>query len=154
MLTRKIAEFLKGREFISVATSDFEGRPNAAPKLLLKVQDNCIYLVDYSLSRTWENLKVNPQASLSFMDVDALMGYQVNGMVEIIDKGTAFQQLLEELREREIHLSVKRIIEGVKREKASLNFELGMPERFAIFRVDIKEIVEIGPKGELTRENV
>jgi cysteine-rich repeat protein len=35
----------------------------------------------------WENIKMNPRVSLSFMDNDALLGYQLNGSVEIIDSG-------------------------------------------------------------------
>lgn len=153
-MTAKIKEFLKAREFISVATCDFSGRPNAAPKFVLKVEHNCVYLIDYSLSRTWENLKINPVVSLSFMDTDSLKGYQVNGPVEIIDKGPQFKEMLEELRAREINLSVKRIIEGVHRQKAHGTFELEIPERFVVFKVAIKEITEIGSKGELRKENL
>lgn len=154
MLTSKIKEFLKDREFISVATCDYSGRPNAAPKFLLKVEHNCVYLVDYSLSRTWENLKINPAASLSFMDTDSLNGYQINGPVEIIDKGPLCEKLLEELREKGISLSVKRIIEGVQRERSHGSFEAEIPERFAIFKVTMKEITEIGSRGEIKKENL
>ncbi|MDD5729712.1 MAG: pyridoxamine 5'-phosphate oxidase family protein [Candidatus Omnitrophica bacterium] len=154
MLSKKIQEFLKDREFISVATSDFNGRPNAAPKFVLKIENNFIYLVDYSLSRTWENLKANPRVSLSFVDTETLSGYQINGPVEIVDKGAAYEKLLNELREKEISLSVKRIIEGVHKEKSHQSFEVSIPERFAIFKVKMEEIAEIGPKGEVKREKV
>ena len=70
MLPKKIKELLENREFISVATCDFKGRPNAAPKFFLKFEHNFIYLVDYTIGMTWENLKVNPKASLSLMDPD------------------------------------------------------------------------------------
>jgi predicted pyridoxine 5'-phosphate oxidase superfamily flavin-nucleotide-binding protein len=152
MLSKKVAEFLKDREFISVATCDFKGWPNAAPKFLLKVEDKFIYLVDYSLSKTWENLNLNPKVSLSFVDTDTLKGYQINGPVEIIEKGQVFDKMLSELKEKEISLSAERIIKGLHRERSHEVFEVGMSEKLAIFKVAIEEITEISPKGDLKKE--
>ena len=154
MLTKKISGFLKNREFISVATCDLNSRPNAAPKFLLKIEDNLIYLIDYHFSRTWENLKINPRASLSFTNTDNLTGYQINGSVQIIDKGQEYNKILHELREKEINLSVKRIIDGVYREKTHESFEVAMPDHFIVFKVKIEEVVEIGPAGDLKREKL
>lgn len=154
MLRAKAVEFLKTREFVSVATADFNGNPNAAPKLLLKIEGDFIYLIDYIIGRTWENIKINPKASLSFMDPDSLRGYQISGAVEIIDKGKAYDQILSELTKKKLDSSIKRIIEGVYRGKRHENFEISLPEKFVVFKVKLEEIVEIGPYGELKREKV
>jgi len=154
MLKAKVTEFLKKREFVSVATADRNCRPSAAPKFILKIEGNFIYLVDYSISRTWENLKVNPTISLSFMDADTLTGYQVNGSVEIIDKGDYYEKIVDEISEKRINLSTKRIIDGIYRGKKHEGFELTMSERVIVFKVKIEEVVEICPHGELKREKV
>ncbi|MDD5167105.1 MAG: pyridoxamine 5'-phosphate oxidase family protein [Candidatus Omnitrophica bacterium] len=154
MLTQKINQLLKGREFISVATCDFNGRPNAVPKFLLKAEDNFIYLVDYTIGRTWENLKVNPRVSLSLTDRDNLTGYQVNGSVQIVDSGPVYEEIVDELERRKISLSVERIIEGIHQEKTHDNFELVMHQKFVLFKVKIEEIVEVAPSGALKREKV
>lgn len=154
MLKTKAIEFLKKREFVSVATADFEGHPNAAPKFLLKIDGDFIYLIDYIIGRTWENLKINPRVSLSFVDPDTLMGYQINGSVEIIDKGKAYEDILNELTKRKIDLSTKRIIEGISRGKRHETFEIGLPEHFLVIKVKLEEVVEIGPYGQLKREKV
>lgn len=154
MLSTKIAQFLKNREFISVATCDFKGRPNAAPKFILKFENNFIYLVDYTIGMTWENLNINPKASLSFMNSDTLVGYQINGAVEIIDQGPEYNSLLREFKKKQIDLSIKRIIEGVSRGKGHESFEVALPERFVVFKVKLKDVAEIGPRGELKREEV
>ncbi len=91
MFKAKAIEFLKTREFVSVATADFEGNPNAAPKFLLKVEGDFIYLIDYIIGRTWENISINPKVSLSFMDPETLFGYQINGTVDIINKGKVYE---------------------------------------------------------------
>jgi len=154
MLKDNIRQFLEKKEFISVATSDLNGNPNAAPKLLLKTEGNFIYLIDYSISKTWQNLKMNPRASLSFMDTNELIGYQINGSVQLIDSGEEFDKILKELVDKEIILSSKRIAEGVVSGKKHNNFELNISQRFVILKIKIEEVAEIWPKGQITREKV
>jgi len=154
MITKILTELLKKREFISIASCDFKCRPNVAPKFLLKIEDNFIYLIDYVVGRTYENLKINPKVSLSVMDVDMLKGYQINGTVEIIEKGNLYEELLNELKNKEISLATERIIKGVQLGKKHESFEVSSPERIAIFKVKIEEVVEIDSSGKLQRERL
>ncbi len=154
MITKKIVELLKKREFISAATCDFEGRPNVAPKFLLKVEDNFIYLIDYVIGRTFENLKINPAVSLSIMDTDMLKGYQISGSVEIIEKGPLYNEMLNAFREKGIRLATERIIKGIQSGQAHESFEIAFPERIAVFKIKIEEVVEIDSSGSLKREVV
>src|SRR3989338_3242411 len=112
-----IKELLARREFVSVATSDLSGQPNAAPKMILDVDDKFIYLVDYSNGRTCENLKINPRISLSFSDPEELKGYKVNGTVKVIAKDAISKVLMRRLEARKIALSTERIIRGVRSQK-------------------------------------
>jgi len=153
-MNKRIAELLKFREFVSVATCDFNGRPNAAPKFLLKIEDNIVYLVDYIIGTTFHNLSLNPKISISFMDTHSLVGYQLNGLVKIIESGPEYDLLVKDLLQREVDLSARRIIEGVTRGKAHEDFELNMSENFVIFKVKIEEIVEMVSSGILKREKV
>lgn len=154
MLTKKIAELLKEKEFIHVATSGHKNQPNAAPKFLLKIDASYIYLVDYSISRTWDNIKNNPSVSLSAMDTDTLTGYQINGPVEIIEKGDLYEELLNEFKQKEISLSAKRIVEGVAQGKTHKSFEVALPEKVVFFKVKIDEVAEIGSQGSVKREKI
>jgi len=86
MLIKRVNEFLKKRAFLNVATASLDGKPNNISKLILKVEDNFIYLIDYSIGRTYNNIKMNPRVSLSFFDVDNLSGFQINGPVQLIEK--------------------------------------------------------------------
>jgi len=154
MIPKKIIDFLQEREFISVATSDLSGLPNAAPKMLLRVEGSCLYLIDYTIGTTYRNLRVNPRLSLSFMDLKTLVGYQINGRVEIIEKGKVYESMLQELRRKEIELSITRVVEGIKAEKSHEAFEVAITEHLVIFRVAMDELVEIGPHGGLKREEI
>ncbi len=152
-MLKKITGLLQKREFVSVATSDLSSKPNAAPKFLLKVEGNYIFLVDYTRGKTWENLKINPQVSLSFMDTDDLTGYQLNGTAKVIEEGHEYDKITREFQQKEIDLSCRRIIEGVVHEKGHKSFEVAIPDRVVIFKIEIEDIAEIDHRGEIKREN-
>ena len=154
MLSQKLKAILDTREFISVATCNFEGKPNVAPKFVLKHDGKFIYMVDHVIGRSFENLKINPRVSLGIMNMDNLTGYQVNGSVELIDKGAEYEKLAKEFVEKEISLSAKRIIEGVGSGKKHTDFELSISNRIVVFKVKIEDIAEIYPSGKLKRENI
>jgi len=152
MLNKRLFEFLKKRTFLNVGTSTLDGKPNNVSKLLLKAENNHIYLVDYSIGRTYSNLKLNPRVSLSFFDLDKLVGYQINGPVEIIEKGVEYDKIKSELTEKEISLATERIIKGVSTGQSHESFEFAPPRHFVIFKIKIEEIAEVGYSGEVKRE--
>ncbi len=154
MLTKKISDFLKDREFMHVATADKLGNPNGAPKFLLKIESNYIYLVDYVMGKTYENIKVNPRVSISAVDYDTLNGYRINGSVETIERGPAFEALGEEIKLRKLQLSTQRVIQGVSRGKRHEQFELQLSDTVAVLKVRINEITEIVPSGALYKEKL
>ncbi|MFA4988919.1 MAG: pyridoxamine 5'-phosphate oxidase family protein [Candidatus Omnitrophota bacterium] len=154
MIAKSLKELIESREFISLASCDLEFRPNAAPKFLLKVEGDYLYLVDYIIGRTFTNLKVNPRASLSFIDSNTLIGYQINGKVEVIDSGSEYNLIIRQLHDKQIDLSIARVIEGVTKGRAHKSFEVAIPEQFVIFKVKMEEVVEMRPSGTLKRERV
>ena len=154
MDSKDIKNLIAAKEFISVATCDLDGRPNAAPKFLLKVDGDCVYLVDYIIGRTFRNLSLNPRASLSFMDSNSLTGFQINGKVTLVESGKEYDDILKQMQQKQIDLSIKRVIEGVERGKGHKNFEMTIPEQFVIIKLKIEELVEMSPHGTLRREKV
>ena len=154
MIAKKINDLIKDDDFIAVATCDLEGNPNVAPKLFLKVENNHIYLIDYVIGKTFQNLVVNPKASLAVTDKDTLTGYQINGPVEILSEGDEYGKLVEEFQKKELGLSSRRIIEGVLRGESHASFEVAFPSKVVVFKVKISEVVEIRSSGELKRERL
>ena|SRR3989338_1684336 len=156
MLVEIIHKYLKSGQFISVATADGDSQPNSAPKLVYKVENNFIYLVDYILGRTSKNLRKNPRISLSVMDTDNLEGYRLNGQVELIEKGKFYDGMVGEFKHKMISLSANRVIEGLQTGKKHEHFELEIPDKFIFYKIEILEAVKIGRQGQLlgeTREN-
>jgi predicted pyridoxine 5'-phosphate oxidase superfamily flavin-nucleotide-binding protein len=151
MLIDDIRSFLGSKIFLMVGTSNEKGVPNVAPKVLLKFDEKAIYLADYVFGRTWQNIKVNPFVSLATVNFDTLVGYQINGSVEIIEAGKVYEQLCKEYENRQVKLSVRRVVEGVHREREHNSFELGLSQDIVIFKVNVSEVVAIERSGAVKR---
>lgn len=149
VITEELRHFLEKREFIYVATCSPDGQPHVAPKFLIRVDRDFIYLADFVMGKMWENLKGNPKVSLSAMNLDELMGYQIRGLARIIDKGAEFDEAVNHLHKRELRFSVDRIIEGVRKDKRHKNFEVAFPKRLVVVRVEVEEVVDIAPSGQV-----
>ncbi|MFA5144198.1 MAG: pyridoxamine 5'-phosphate oxidase family protein [Candidatus Omnitrophota bacterium] len=151
MLPKELADLLETREFISVATCDFDGHPSAAPKFILKREGNYIYLVDYVIGMTWKNLKANPQVSMSIVDTRTLKGYQLNGKVKIMSRGKLYNKMRKEMMDKEVRLTTQHIIDEVRGHPTHDTFEILISEKFVIFEVKLEEVIEIDIHGELKR---
>ena len=151
MLSKELVDLLEKREFISVATCDFKGRPNAAPKFILRVESHRVYLVDYTIGTTWKNLKANPRISMSVVDTRTLKSYQFNGSVKILMRGKLYEKMRNEMTDKEVRLTTQRIIDEVRGEPTHETFEILISEKFVIFEVNIDEVVEMDIHGALKR---
>ena len=151
MLSKELIDLLEKREFVSVATCDFKGRPNAAPKFVLKVENDCVYLIDYTIGTSWKNLKINSRISMSLTDIRTLKGYQLNGSVKIITRGKLYDKMRAEMMDKEVRLTTQRIIDEVRGHPTHETFEVSISEKFIIFEVRIDEVVEMDIYGGLMR---
>ena len=151
LILKEILKLLDEAEFMNLATVDAEGRPSASNKFLLKYEGSALYIIDFVQGKTWKNLKNNPAISLSIMDKENLVDYQINGTVEILEKGPEHNRLIRELDEKEVRFSTNRVIEGVRRAKVHNIHVLPFPRRAIVLKVDVTEVMSLGPGAELTR---
>jgi hypothetical protein len=143
---------LKKRSFVSVATCDKSCEPHAAPKFVYKIEGDTVLLIDHTIAKTVDNLRLNPRVSISFMDLENLEGYRVAGPAELIEKGPEFDEILKGFEKKLLKLSADRLIEGMKSGKVSEHFELEIPTKMIAIKIKVKEAVRIGRQGELFRE--
>ncbi len=153
-LLEKVAKLLEKKEFVYVATCNLNSEPHAIPKFFLKTENNSIYLADFIISQMYDNLKVNPKASVTVMDHDTLHGYRLNGSVSIIEQGPEFDQMVKELRQKQMSLTIERVVRAVQTGVKHENFELAFPDKLAIFKIHVEIVTEVSPRGKLHREKV
>ena len=151
-ITDKIAELLGKREFVSVATATPDGQPNTAPKFFFRAKGDFMYLIDYVLGKTVTNLKENPRVSVSFMDMDSLEAYRLNGAAELIGDGRVFEKILKEWDKKLIKMATTRVIEGVQTGKGHDHYELEMGEKFIVLKIKVENIIKIGRRGDIWKE--
>jgi general stress protein 26 len=151
-ITEKLEEILGKREFVSIATVGHDGQPSSAPKFFFRAKASFLYLIDHVIGRTVANLKDNPLCSVSFMDLDNLEAYQLNGKAKLIERGKVFDEVLKEWNDRLIQLSTDRVLEAVRTGKKHRHYELEMSERFVILKIKVENILKIGRRGDIWKE--
>ncbi|MFA7255146.1 MAG: pyridoxamine 5'-phosphate oxidase family protein [Candidatus Omnitrophota bacterium] len=151
-ITEKLKELLEKRQFVSVATATPDGEPNTAPKFFFRAKGNFIYLLDYVVGRTVINLEKNPRVSVSFMDIDSLEAYRLNGTAKMIGEGKVFKTILKEWDKKLIKMATARVIAGVQTGKTHGHYELEMGEKFIVLKIKIHHVIKIGRKGDIWQE--
>jgi len=146
-----VFDFLKSQEFIFIGTTDLKNRPHTSAKPLLKLESDSVYLVDYVIGRTSKNLGLNPKASLSFIDMDKLIGYQLYGQAKVLHQGSEYKKLLHELHEQQVRFVTQRLVSGVRKGKHSKGSELISLKVANIFKIKIKEVMQLRPNGEVEK---
>ncbi len=152
MILEKIQSLLRKRSFLSVATASKNCEPHAAPKFVLKLSEGDLFLIDYAIAKTAENIRANPRVSVSFMDLDELEGYRLSGPASLVEDGPEHEVLLKEFDQRLLKLSADRFIEGMKSGKQTGHYELEIPNKVIVIKVKVDEVVRIGRQGELFKE--
>ncbi len=151
LLNEDALNFLEKREFVYLATSDKDGHPYVAPKFLIHLNDDHIYLADFVFGRTIQNLKLRSHASLSVINMDSLVGYQINGTAQVFEDGEEYHKALPQIEKRKMYFSVERIVEGVRAGKKHAHFEAAFPSRLAVIKFTMKEVIHIAPDGRLDK---
>lgn len=152
LISEEIRGLLEKQEFVYISTCDAE-RPNVAPKFLVKVKEDSIFIADFQNGRTALNLKKNPNVAVGFLCLDALIAYQFLGKAHEVKEKSAAGILMNILQERELKFCVERIVAGVSGKYRSENFEISFPEDVPIYKIDVEEIVTIGPGAKLIRKH-
>lgn len=152
-ITEKIQDVLDKREFVSIATVDPEGNPNSVPKFFFRAKGDFLYLIDYVIGRTITNIRTNPRVSVSFMDLDTLEAYRLNGTATVIEKGRLFNAVLKEWDKKLVKFSVDRVVEAVRTGKKRGTYELDMSKKFAILKIKVENTIKVSRCGDIWQES-
>lgn len=96
-IPKKVQEFLPGK-LAWVATASPGGEPNVTPKGTLKLLDEQhVTFADLFSGKTRQNLLNNPKIAVTVADVSSNKAYQLKGVAELIESGTLFSRVAQEV---------------------------------------------------------
>ncbi len=95
VLNKEMMDAIEKNNLIFLATANKDYTPNLVPIGLAKpLDDTTVLLVANFMNKTYENLKMNPQATIVVADVTKCP-YQFKGKVEIHESGKYFDDAVE-----------------------------------------------------------
>jgi predicted pyridoxine 5'-phosphate oxidase superfamily flavin-nucleotide-binding protein len=102
ILTAEMKEMVAALRLCYVATVTPEGRPNLSPKGSLKVlDDDHLAFIDIMSPGTMRNLNSNPYVEINMVDPFLRRGYRFKGICEVFTAGPVYDEVANELWNRE-----------------------------------------------------
>ena len=148
-LLREAKLFLNKQQFLTTGTVDRQGKPHVSPKLLLKAAEKYIYIADYQVKSTYNNLKINPNISVCSFNIVEVFGYHIYGKAQIIERGTMYKNLLRDWQEGQTSRQVDKIIEDVRGECNMRSLKLTFLKPVVIYKVKISSVQKVDSRGLL-----
>jgi predicted pyridoxine 5'-phosphate oxidase superfamily flavin-nucleotide-binding protein len=139
-LDDEITRFIYRQNYTVISTVDKDGAVHNSCKGIVEIDDKGdIYLLDLYRQRTYENLKINPNISLTVIDEHKFKGYTLKGKADIISEDKIDPAILaawdKKISERISH----RILKNMREEKGHPSHPEALfprPEYIIVMKVD------------------
>ncbi len=120
-LTQEMKDMIATQQCF-VGTVNEDGTPNVAPKRSTRVlSDNSLIFTEGTGGATYENIRRGSKISVSVVNREVLNGYRFIGKATMLDSGDLFDQA------------------------AAMAAKMGMPEPYAVVKIQIEEIHSLKP---------
>ncbi len=146
-LSEEIVYFFKKQSFIIVSSIDKDGTLHASCKGLVKINKNGrIYLLDLYRRRTFENLKRNPNISITAVNEHHFNGFCLKGKAELITVDKVKAHILKAWEEKIVDRITNRVLKNIHGEKGHLRHpESLLPKPAYMIMMQTEEIVDLTP---------
>ncbi len=144
----EIINFFQKQGYAIVSTIDSRGMPHSACKDIVKMEEEgSIYLLDLYLKRTYDNLKANPNISLTTVDEHKFKGYCLKGKAKIIGREELSDEILGAWEARIAGRITQRMIKNLHEEKGHARHpEARLPRPKYLILMELEEIVDLTPQ--------
>jgi uncharacterized pyridoxamine 5'-phosphate oxidase family protein len=146
-LSREIINFFQGQGYAIISTIDANGMPHSACKdIVMMDEQGRIYLLDLYLKRTYDNLKTNPNISVTVVDEHKFKGYCLKGKARIVGRDELSAEILGAWEARITARITQRMIKNLHEEKGHARHpEARLPKPRYLILAEIEEIVDLTP---------
>jgi predicted pyridoxine 5'-phosphate oxidase superfamily flavin-nucleotide-binding protein len=142
-----VIEFLRNQGFVIVASIDKNGFPHSSCKDIVKIDSSGqVYLADVYYGLTAENIKRNPQVSISAIDEQKFMGYCLKGRAKIISDSKMSKEFIKSWEDNITARLAKRLLHNLAQDKSRAHHpEASLPNPKQLIAVTVEEIVDLAP---------
>lgn len=146
-LAREIVNFFQNQNFTIISTIDKFGSPHNSCKGIVKISPSGrIYILDLYKSKTFENLRDNPNISITAVDGHIFKGYCLKGKAKIIGSDKLKPDIFKAWEDRINSRITQRVLKNIRGEKGhSHHPEVRMPKPRYMILMEVKKIVDLTP---------
>jgi len=143
----EIIDFLRAQGFVVISSIDKNGFPHSSCKDMIRIDPiGKIFLMDVYHGSTCENIKRNPQISISAVDEHKFMGYCLKGRGQILSDNNMSQEIVKIWEDNITSRLAKRLLRNLNEDKSRGHHpEASLPHPKHIIAVEVEEIVDLTP---------
>lgn len=146
-ISAEIINFLQTQGFVVISSIDENGFPHSSCKAMIKIDAaGKIFLMDVYHGLTCENIKRNPQISISAVDEHKFMGYCLKGHGQILPDDNLSQEIIKIWEDNITSRLAKRLLRNLSEDTGRGHHpEASLPHPKHIIAVEVEEIVDLAP---------
>jgi uncharacterized pyridoxamine 5'-phosphate oxidase family protein len=153
-LPDEIVRFFRDQGFVIVSTIDKRGAPHNSCKGIINISPaGKVYLLDVYLKDTYNNLKTNPNISITAVNEHKFKGYCLKGKARLINRDSLSPQIKKSWEARIAGRITQRLIKNLREEKGHPRHpEALLPRPEYMIVMEVTDVVDLTPhnlKGEL-----
>lgn len=147
-LSEEIIQFFCNQGCVVVATIDNKGFPHSSCKGMVAIKHSGrVYLLDLYKAKTFENLKTNPQVSVTAIDEHRFTGYCLKGKAKIITEEQIGPELMKDWEDRITSRLTRRLLRNIREEKGHPRHpEVLLPKPKYMIFIEVEEVVDLTPR--------
>jgi len=143
----EIINFLRSQSFAIVCSIDKDGFPHNSCKDIVKIESGGqVFLLDAYHGLTAENIKRNPQISISAIDEHKFMGYCLKGKARILLDNHISQEIIKSWEDNITSRLAKRLLKNLAEGKGRRHHpEASLPKPKYLISFEVEKIVDLTP---------
>lgn len=145
----QVVQFFHSQNFVIVSTRDKNGGLHSSCKGIVRIAGNGkVYLLDLYKGRTSENLKQNPNISITAVDEHKFRGWCLKGKARIAAKREFDSGLMADWKKKIASRITHRLLKNIHGEKGHPRHpEAQFPKPEYLIEMKAEEIVDLIPRG-------
>lgn len=146
-ITAVITDFLHTQSFVIISSIDKHGFPHSSCKDIARIDPRGrVYLLDAYYGVTAENIKRNPQVSISVVDEHKFIGYCLKGKARVMLDNNISQEIIKRWEDKITSRLAKRLLRNLSGDKGHGHHpEASLPFPKHIIIIEVEEIVDLAP---------